>query len=447
MSGIAALLLKLGYKVSGSDLRATEITRRLEALGGTIFYGHRTENIIGAQVIVVSSAIRPDNPELKAALEAKVPVIPRAEMLAELMRLHRYGVAVAGAHGKTTTSSLVAAVLAAGGLDPTSVIGGKVNGLGTNARLGQRDFIVAEADESDGSFLLLTPSIVVVTNIDAEHLDHYEGLEEIKEAFVAFINKVPFYGVAIVCLDDPYLSALRPRLKKRLLTYGLSAQADVRATDIVPLGGRMSFGVRFHGQLLGRITLPLAGIHNVLNALAAVAVGLELEIPFEQIREGIEQFSGVARRLEIKGEIKGTVFIDDYAHHPTEIRASLAAIREMFPKRPLLAIFQPHRYSRTQALWDQFSTCFFETDRLVVTDIYPASELPVPGVTGEALARAIADHGHGSVTYIPKEKLVGQVISRIRPAEVVVTLGAGDIGRLLLEILQRLTEGELCQAG
>ncbi|MBA2849436.1 UDP-N-acetylmuramate--L-alanine ligase [Thermosulfuriphilus ammonigenes] len=436
MSGIATLLLKLGYHVSGSDLKETETTRRLTDLGGVIYYGHRAENIRGAGVVVVSSAIPPDNPELLAAKAAKIPVIPRAEMLAELMRLHRYGVAVAGAHGKTTTSSMVAAVLSAGGLDPTSVIGGKVNGLGTNARLGQRDFIVAEADESDGSFLLLTPSIVVVTNIDAEHLDHYRDLGEIQEAFVSFINKVPFYGVAIVCLDDPHLSTLLPRLKKRLLTYGLSAQADIRATDIVPSGHQTSFVARYQNRILGRIVLPLAGIHNVVNALAALAVGLELEIPFRHIREGLEGFAGVARRLEILGEAAGAVFIDDYAHHPTEIRASLAAVRDMFPKRPLLVVFQPHRYTRTKALWEQFATCFFESDRLVVTDIYPASEPEIPGVEASALAKAIADHGHGAVTYVPKGGLIEAVASMVRPGEVVVTLGAGDIGRLARAIFE-----------
>jgi UDP-N-acetylmuramate--alanine ligase len=443
MSGIAELLLNLGYTVSGSDLRESAITRRLASLGGRIHIGHQGEWIKGADVVVTSTAVKADNPEVLAASQAQVPVIRRAEMLAELMRLKRFGIAVAGSHGKTTTTSMVGWVLAQAGLDPTVVIGGQVNSLGTNAKLGQGEFLVAEADESDGSFLHLSPVVEVVTNIDLEHLDYYRDIDQIKEVFLEFINKIPFYGAAVICLDDPDVADLLPLIKKRLITYGMSAQAQIRARDIVTVGLSTRFEVYQGGEHLGQIVLPLAGIHNVYNTLAAVGVGLELDIPFAVIAEAMASFSGVQRRLQIKGEGHGITVVDDYGHHPTEIRATLSAMRAAWPNRRLVVFFQPHRYSRTHGLMREFSTAFYEADILYVTEIYPAGEAPIPGVTSATLVDSIQAHGHKQAYMAPTlEQIAAVAMTIIKPGDVVLTLGAGSIYRAGEQILKTLQEQE-----
>lgn len=440
MSGIAELLINLGYKVSGSDLRETDITRRLVQLGCTFRHGHRPDNAAGAHVVVISSAVKADNPEVQYARETMIPVIPRAEMLAELMRL-KYGIAVAGAHGKTTTTSMVATILAHGGLDPTAVIGGKLNSLGTNAKLGQGRFLVAEADESDGSFMHLSPSIVVVTNIDAEHLDYYGNIECIKTTFLEFINKVPFFGTAILCLDDNHIPSLIPFLKKRYSTYGLSAQADFQARDIRAEGLGSSYIAYGHGEELGKVEINVPGVHNVYNSLAALACGLEVEIPFGDIQAGLRQFSGVQRRLQIKGKVNGIVIIDDYGHHPTEINATLTALRQCWDGRRLLVVFQPHRYSRTQALFQEFTRAFYQADMLIITNIYPAGETPIPGVDAKCLHDSIRSQGHKDVHFVPeKGDLSRHLESIVRPGDVVLTLGAGNIWQVGEELLDRLSK-------
>jgi len=370
MSGIAELLLNLGYKVSGSDIRSSGITRRLKRLGGIIFEGHSAEQVSGADVVVTSSAIGADNPEVVAAKKASIPLIPRAEMLAELMRL-KYSVAVAGAHGKTSTTSIIASVLSKGGLDPTVVIGGKLKGIDSNALLGRGDFIVAEADESDGSFLKMSPTIAVVTNIDREHLDFYKDLTSIKEVFLSFIDRIPFYGLAVLCLDNEPIQELIPKIKKRFTTYGMSIQADFHARDIVFSNQKSRFDIYHMGDLLGNITLNLPGTHNVYNSLASIAVGIELDIPFDIIKNALETLEGVQRRLEVKGEKRGITVIDDYGHHPTEIKTTLRAVRESWPDRRIIAVFQPHRYTRTKALFNEFTRSFYQSDLLVVLPIYP----------------------------------------------------------------------------
>ncbi len=439
MSGIAELLVNLGYQVSGSDLRDSEITQRLAALGCTVHVGHQGEWIVGADVVVVSSAVKEDNPEVQAAREALVPVIPRAEMLAELMRLKKYGIAIAGSHGKTTTTSMVGCVMAEAGLDPTVVIGGQVNSLGTNAKLGEGEFLVAEADESDGSFLKLSPVVEVITNVDLEHLDHYRDIDEIKEAFLAFIDKIPFYGAAIICLDDPYTTDLLPEIKKRVITYGVASQADVHARQVVVDGYLSRFEVCLGDEVLGEVSLGMPGIHNVQNALAAVVVGLELEIPFATIVEALRKFSGVQRRLQVKGEVDGIMVMDDYGHHPTEVRATLGAVRSAWPKRRLVVLFQPHRYTRTQALYKDFCTAFHDADLLVLTDIYPASEQPLAGVSSQWLLEGIRQHGQRQVQLVPEFADLAQGVKPLlKSGDVVVTLGAGNIcrvGEQLLEIL------------
>jgi UDP-N-acetylmuramate--alanine ligase len=442
MSGIAEVLLNLGYQVSGSDLKETEITRRLAELGGQITYGHRPENVQAAQVVVCSSAVRPNNPEVVAARASGVPVIPRAEMLAELMRL-KYGIAVAGAHGKTTTTSMIAQLLWRAGLDPTAVIGGRLDSLGSNAKLGQGDFLVAEADESDGSFLKLSPTIAVVTNVDPEHLDHYTGgIEQIKEAFLSFMNQIPFYGLAIICLENEHLQALLPRIEKRHLTYGLSPQADLSARDIVLREFHASFEVLRGRDSLGRIELAMPGTHNVLNGLAAVAVGLELDVPVETIRDALHHFRGVQRRFQPRGEARGVLVIDDYGHHPSEIRATLAAARQGFGRR-LVVAFQPHRYTRTRDLLADFATAFYDADHLVVTDIYAAGEDPIPGVDAERLYEALREHGHKDVAYVPqKDQIADHLASVVQPGDMVVTLGAGDIWTVGRDLLLRLEAEE-----
>jgi UDP-N-acetylmuramate--alanine ligase len=437
MSGIAEVLHNLGYVVSGSDARESENTRRLQELGIRVALGHAASHANGADVVVRSSAVAADNVELVAARQRLTPVVPRAEMLAELMRL-KYGVAVAGTHGKTTTTWLVARVLAGGGLDPTVVIGGRLKGLGTNAVLGRGEFLVAEADESDGSFLKLSPTIAVVTTIDAEHLDYYRDLDQIQGAFLAFINKVPFYGSAVLCLDQAHIQALLPRVEKRFVTYGLRTQADLMARGIALRGMGSTYQAVLKHQPLGQVRLRVPGIHNVSNSLAALAVGLELDLEFPVIRDALEEFTGVARRFEVKGEAHGVTVLDDYAHHPAEIQATLDAARDGFGRR-VVAVFQPHRYTRTQALLSDFCTAFSRADLLVVTEVYPAGEAPIPGISGRLIAEGARQHGHRSVTFEPdKARIPDLLAALVRPGDLVFTLGAGDVWRVGEEYLKRL---------
>ena len=436
MSGIAELLLNLGYAVSGSDLRASDITERLRSLGGVIHEGHAAEQIHDADVVVTSSAVRPDNPEVQAAHRASIPVIPRAEMLAELMRL-KYSVAVAGAHGKTTTTSIIAAVLANGGLDPTVVIGGKLIGVGTNAVLGRGDFIVAEADESDGSFLRYSPAIAVVTNIDREHLDFYADLAAIQRVFLEFIDRIPFYGLAVLCLDNEPIQDLLPQIKKRYATYGMNPQADFQIRHVVVEGRRTRFSVFHRRRKLGRFKLNLPGVHNVYNATASIAVAIELDIPVARIQSALQSLSGVQRRLEVKGEVNGITVVDDYGHHPTEIKMTLQAVREGWPERRIVVAFQPHRYTRTHALMDEFSRAFYQSDVLVILPIYAASEEPLEGVTGQALGRQIAAHGHKQVVFADSiADAAEQLKSLLTPGDLLLTLGAGDVWKVGAELLK-----------
>ena len=441
MSGIAEVLHNLDYAVSGSDARESESTRRLASLGISVAIGHRPENVGEHDVVVRSSAVAPDNVELTAARQRLIPVIQRAEMLAELMRM-KYGVAVAGTHGKTTTTSMVASVLAQGGLDPTIVIGGRLNALGTNAILGRGDFLVAEADESDGSFLKLSPTIAVVTTIDAEHLDYYRDLAHIQDTFVEFINKVPFYGLAVLCLDQENIQALLPRVEKRFVTYGLEAQADFLARDIAFKEMTSEFVASWKGQTLGRIRLRVPGLHNVYNALAAAAVGWDLQIDFATIQAALGEFAGVKRRFQILGEPRGILVVDDYAHHPAEIQATLNAAKLGFG-RNVIAVFQPHRFTRSRALAHEFATAFNQADQLFVTEIYPAGERPIPGVHGGQIAEGIKGHGHKHVSYVPvKEELVDAVAAVAHAGDIVLVMGAGDIWKIGEEIVRRLgTDG------
>jgi len=426
MSGIAEVLLNLDFQVSGSDLRESAVTRKLESLGARIAIGHHADNLRDAQVVVYSSAVRPDNPELVRARADKVPVIPRAEMLGELMRL-KFAIAVAGAHGKTTTTSLIATLLAQADLDPTIVVGGRLLAMGTHAKLGAGQYLVAEADESDGSFLRLPPTIAVITNIDAEHLDHYNNLDEILDAFVEFANKVPFYGSDVLCLDDANVQSVIPRLTKRRVTYGMHTQADVTGRIVETSNAGTRFEVSSSGGLLGEIRLRMPGEHNVLNALAAVTVGLELEVPFSSIARSLEEFLGVARRFEIRAVEHDVVFVDDYGHHPTEIAATLRAAKSSYGRR-VVTVFQPHRYTRTQHLMAEFGRAFFDADVLFVSDIYAASEDAIPGVSAEVLVRTVREHGHKCATYLgDKEKLTEAVASTIEKGDLVLTLGAGDV--------------------
>jgi UDP-N-acetylmuramate--alanine ligase len=427
MSGIAELLLNLGYKVSGSDLRSTDITTRLTQLGGTIFQGHRPEQIQGADVVVLSSAVEADNPEVLAAKEAIVPVIPRAEMLAELMRL-KYSIAVAGAHGKTTTTGIIASILDHGGLDPTVVIGGKLGSLGTNARLGQGEFIVAEADESDGSFLKLTPTVGVVTNIDAEHLDFYGNLEKIKQVFLDFINKVPFYGMAVLCLDNEGIQDLIPKIEKRFTTYGMTSQADYQAKDVTFEGMKSRYRVTHRGEILGTVDLNLPGIYNVYNSMASIAVGKELGISFDIILRALKDIQGVQRRLQIKGTARGITVVDDYGHHPTEIKLTLQAVRQCWPDHRVVVVFQPHRYSRTAVLFDDFTRAFYQADTLVVLPIYSAGEAPIENIDGRSLCKGIHLHGHKDVVFHDgQDAAVSYLKKNLGQGDVLLTLGAGDV--------------------
>jgi UDP-N-acetylmuramate--alanine ligase len=438
MSGIAEVLLTLGYRVTGSDLRRGDAVERLERLGAKVFTGHDAAHVGGAHVVVYSSAVARDNVEVQAARQRGVPAIPRAEMLAELMRL-KYGIAIAGTHGKTTTTSMVAAVLGAGGFDPTVVVGGRVHGLGANARLGQGEFLVAEADESDGSFLKLTPTIAVVTTVDAEHLDHYRDLDAIRAAFREFVNKVPFYGAAVLCLDQPNIQQMIPAVEKRVVSYGLESGADVTARRLAFAGLASSFEVLYRGAVLGPVTLQVPGRHNVANALAAVAVGLDLDVPFARIQEALAGFAGVQRRFQVRGEARGVLVVDDYGHHPAEIRATLAAAKAGFDRR-VITVFQPHRYSRTLHLQQEFLTAFYQADVLLVMDVYAAGEAPIPGVSARALAEGIAAHGHREVHYMDgdREGIVAYLAEHARAGDLVLTLGAGDVGQLGAEVLARL---------
>jgi len=437
MSGIAEVLVNLGYKVTGSDLKEGATTQRLRSLGVEVHLGHEASCINGAQVVVISSAVRGDNPEVVAAHAQKIPVIPRGEMLAELMRM-KYGIAVAGSHGKTTTTSMIAQVLSQGGIDPTIVVGGKLGAIGSNAKLGKGPFLLAEADESDGSFLMLSPTIAVITNVDREHLDHYKDLDEIMEAFREFGNKVPFYGSVFLCLDDANAAALRPRLKRQVRTYGTNPQVDIRARDIIQDGFRTHFKVKAFGEDLGAFSLGVPGHHMVLNALAAIGVALELGVEREIIHASLSSFTGADRRFQRKGERKGVLVVDDYGHHPTEIAATLAAARKGFPDKRVVAAFQPHRYTRTQALMEEFGRAFFDADRVLITDIYAAGEPPIPGLTGRSLVDAVQSHGQRDVHYIPRwEDLPKELAGCTEPGDLVITFGAGTItqvGGLFLEL-------------
>jgi len=442
MSGIAELLANLGYRVTGSDLNRSKITDRLGELGCSVFKGHDSQWVEGADVIVASSAISDSNPEILAAREQGIPVVMRAEMLAELMRLKKYGIAIAGSHGKTSTTSMVSWIMAQAGLDPTIVVGGKVDCLGGNAKLGEGEFLVAEADESDGSFLKLSPVLEVVTNIDFEHPDFYADIDQVKEAFVEFIDKVPFYGAAIICLDDKNIAEVLPRISKRVITYGLTRQAEVYAENLRVENGRSRFDAYREGELLGTVELPQPGKHNVYNSLASICVGLELEIDFSVIAGALGSFAGVQRRLELKGAAGGITVVDDYGHHPTEILATLSAVKQAWPDKRLVVLFQPHRYSRTKGLFSEFQTCFHQADYLVMTDIYAASEEPIEGIDSLGLLEKIKQHGQRKTAYIGEvEKLAEAVKDNLLPGDLVLTLGAGNIfraGEDLLALLEKV---------
>jgi len=437
MNGIAEVLLNLGYQVSGSDLSENQSTKRLVDLGANVSIGHKEEQVGDADVVVISSAIGEENAEVIAARKQKIPVIPRAEMLAELMRL-KNGIAVAGSHGKTSTTSMVAEVLETGGLDPTIIVGGRLNTLGAHAKLGGGDFIVAEADESDRSFLYLSPFIAVLTNLDEEHLDQYHTVEEIKKTFVNFANKVPFYCPIVLCLDDPNLQSLIPELERKIITYGFSAQADIFARD-QEFHEFSSTCTLFHrGERLGVMKLNVPGVHNIYNAMAAVAVGLDLNIPLSMILTALESHSGTGRRFELKKQIKNIMIIEDYAHHPTEIKATLEAAKRGWMRR-IVAVFQPHRYSRLSTLMKEFGTAFNQADVLFVTEIYPAGEAPIPGVSGEALYKEIQQFGHKCITFEPElDKVGARVVEIAQPQDMIIVMGAGNITKSIPDIIRRL---------
>lgn len=441
MSGIAEVLCNLGFEVSGSDIKRSKNTDRLEELNGVkIFEGHAAENVGEAQVVVYSSAVKDDNPEVVIAKEKGIPVIPRAEMLAELMVLKPYAVAVSGTHGKTSTTSMVATILGHAGVDPTTVVGGVVESLGSNARLGHSDWFVTEADESDRSFLMLYPTIAVVTNIDKEHMESYKGMDDVVQCFTDFVNKVPFFGAAIICLDDPNVQLIIPHIKRRRVTYGMTAQADISAHNITY---NDHFGSHFTvwkgDDVLGDIDLPVPGKHNVYNALAATAVGLELDVPFEKIAEAFARFKNANRRFQFKGEARGITVVDDYGHHPTEILATLAAAKNGSGGKRTVVVFQPHRFTRTQELFDEFALAFNNADVLFVLDIYAASETPIEGINAEVLTENIKKYGHKNVTYIGDiENASEKVIPILQDGDLLITLGAGTVTKLSDEILEKL---------
>jgi UDP-N-acetylmuramate--alanine ligase len=438
MSGIAEVLLNLGYTISGSDLKLSPTTERLEKIGAKVFEGHNASNLGGAKALVVSSAVNESNPEVQEARRLGIPVIPRGELLAELMRL-KYGIAIAGSHGKTTTTSMVAAILTYAGLDPTVVVGGKAAAMGgSNARVGKSEFLVVESDESDGSFLKLSPILAVVTNIDREHLDHYADLGAIRQAFIEFINKVPFYGAAIVCLDDENVQAILPEIKRRKVTYGRSSQADFQPGETTCEGMHSIFRLRTRTADLGEFRVNSPGAHNVLNATAAIAIALELGVKPDVIREGLQQFTGVGRRFEVKGDVNGVRVVDDYGHHPTEILATLAAARSCTTGK-VRVLFQPHRYTRTMHLMDEFARAFHSADRVVLLDIYAASEKPIEGVSSEALAARMREFGHRDATYAGSNADgVNEIIRGAQPGDLIVTLGAGSVSQLGENILEGL---------
>jgi len=446
MSGIAEVLVNLGFRVSGSDLKGSPVTDRLQRMGVEIFEGHAAENVGQPHVVVRSTAVRDDNPEVVEANRRSIPVIPRAEMLAELMRLKPHTVAVAGSHGKTTTTSMVATVLGHAGLDPTMVVGGVVGAFGSNAHLGTSDLMVVEADESDRSFLMLTPTIAVVTNIDREHMDYYHDMDDVRACFANFVNKVPFYGSSVLCLDDPNVQAIIPLLERRRMTYGLSAQADVSAHGIrYDNNFGSTFSVWRGADVIGDLTLRVPGMHNVYNALAAIAVGFELEVSFEKIAEGLNSFTGAGRRFQAKGEVNDILVVDDYGHHPTEVRATLAAAKLGSGGRRIVVLFQPHRYTRTNDLMQEFARSFNNADILFITDIYAASEDPIEGVTSEALTNAIKRYGHKEASYIGGlENAATLLRDYVQPGDLVLTLGAGTVNRIsdqLVGLLQEKAQG------
>ncbi len=438
MSGIAEVLLNLGFQVTGSDLKTTAVTERLSKLGAFISIGHQQGNIEGADVVVVSSAVKDDNCELQAAHQQGIPVIPRAEMLAELMRM-KFSIAVAGSHGKTTTTSMLAVILDKAGLDPTIVLGGRLDTLGSNARLGKGEFLVAEADESDRSFLKLFPTIAIITNIDREHLDCYRDLEDIQEAFIDFANKVPFYGTVILCLDEPNIQSVLPKIKRKRLTYGLSSQADLTADDIKLDAFKAKFTVAFKGENLGEVNLQVPGIHTIYNSLAAIEASLDIGIGFLLIKEALEEFKGADRRMQKKGEIDSILVIDDYGHHPTEIQATLSALRKGWNRR-IIAVFQPHRYTRTKFLHQDFGRSFYDSDIVIVTEIYAAGESPINGVKGELIADEIKAFGHKNVIFIENfEDVAPRLLEIAEPGDIILTLGAGNIwqvGETFLKLLK-----------
>lgn len=446
MSGLAEVLRTMRFEVSGSDLKKGDVTKRLESLGVRVHEGHAAEHLRGADVVVYTSAVKADNPELTGAHALGIPTISRAEMLAELMRT-KYGIAIAGSHGKTTTTSLVAMILRAGGLDPTVVVGGKVNALGSNATLGEGDLFVAEADESDGSFLKFTPTIAVVTNIDAEHLDHYGTHEHVKEAFTTFVNRTPFYGLAVLCVDHPHVHAILPQVARRYVTYGLSKQADYRAKNLRYEGMTTHFDAYKHGDKLGEFMVRMPGEHNVLNALAAIAVADELEVPLNVTRDALANFVGVQRRFTtvakvpmVKDGVAGDVtLIDDYGHHPAEVQATLRAAQNGFPDARVVVAFQPHRYTRTRDLFEEFALSFHNADVLLITDVYAAGEAPIVGATAEALVHAVREHGHHDVRHCADKRSLPEALAEIvRPGDIVIALGAGDVNGCLLPLKERI---------
>lgn len=441
MSGIAEVLVNLGYNVSGSDVQPSETTARLQKIGARVIIGHAAENIGSADVVVTSTAVRENNPEVVEAHKKNIPVIPRAEMLAELLKM-KFSVAVSGSHGKTTTTSMVSTILAQGDLDPTMVIGGKLASIGSNARLGDGEIIVAEADESDGSFLKLSPTIAVITNIDREHLDYYPGIVEIKDAFLKFANIVPFYGCTVLCNDNAHVREIIPSIKRRIITYGIEQPADYSAVDIKFKKRKTCYTLVGKGEKLGTVELIVPGMFNVYNSLAAVAVARELNLDFATIREGLKRFSGVQRRLEIKGRVGDITVVDDYGHHPTEIRETLSAMRQIWKDR-LIVVFQPHRYTRTKALFDEFTKAFGDVDVLIINDIYPASEEPIAGVNSAALCEAIRKAGQKHVEYIPTaDKTVEYLLSIVKEKDTVATIGAGSIYKIGETFIKQLVARE-----
>lgn len=446
MSGIAEILLDQGFEVSGSDRQLSEITGRLRKLGAKVFRGHAVKNLGKADVVVYSSAVHLDNPELVAAAEKKIPVIRRAEMLAELMRM-KYGIAIAGTHGKTTTTSMTSLVLMEGRMDPTVIVGGKLSSFGgTNARLGHGDYIVVEADEYDRSFLQLTPVIAAITTLEREHLDIYTDIEDIKRAFVEFANKVPFYGFVILCLDEPSIQEILPLIRKKVVTYGINAQSDLRAVNISFDANRSKFNLLWFGKDLGEINLSVPGLHNVKNSLAAMGIGLELGVEFAKIKNAVESFTGVYRRIELKAEIDGAMVVDDYAHHPTEVQATLSALKSGWPQRRIVAVFQPHLYSRTRDFHEEFGRSFLNADVLVVTEVYAAREEPIQGITGELVVNDAKSFGHKEAYYVQDKKQLPELLMKVKKSgDIVVTLGAGDISKYGDEFISKMKSSNIKQ--